>query len=146
MVSENNLQFLRDRGGLYLVGTPRGMLKKFRAYLLDSNWSEVQEGIEVKLINSSDGRETFVLCRSADRREKEKAIHERFAKRIEAGLGKLDRELKHARKKRDRAVLERRIGRLLGRNSRAAGGFKIELVEDKTCQAGLELCWSRVEA
>jgi transposase len=146
MVSEDNLQFLRDRGGLYLVGTPRGMLKKFQAYLLDSNWSEVQEGIEVKLINSPDGRETFVLCRSANRREKEKAIHERFAKRIAAGLGKLDRELKHARKKRDRAVLERRIGRLLGRNSRAAGGFKIELLEDKTCQAGLKLCWSRVEA
>jgi len=146
MVSEENLQFLRDRGGLYLVGTPRGMLKKFQAYLLDSDWSEVQEGIEVKLVNSPDGRETFVLCRSADRREKEKAIHERFAQRIEAGLGKLDKELKQARRKRDRTVLERRIGRLLGRNSRAAGGFKIELAEDKTCPAGLQLRWSRLEA
>jgi transposase len=146
MVSEDNLQFLRDRSGLYLVGTPRGMLKKFQAYLLDSNWSQVQEGVEVKLVNSPDGQETFVLCRSADRREKEKAIHERFAKRIEAGLGKLDRELKQARRKRDRAVLERRIGRLLGRNSRAAGGFKIELVKDKTCRAGLKLCWSCVQA
>ena len=146
MVSEDNLQFLRDRGGLYLVGTPRGMLKRFQAYLLDGDWSQVQEGVEVRLINSPDGHETFVLCRSADRREKEKAIHERFAKRIEAGLGKLDRELKQARRKRDRAVLERRIGRLLGRNSRAAGGFKIELLEDKTCQAGLKLCWSRVQA
>ena len=146
MVSEANLHFLRDRGGLYLVGTPRAMLKRFQAYLLDSHWSEVQEGIEVQLINSPDGQETFVLCRSADRREKEKAIHERFARRIEAGLGKLDRELKQARKKRDRAILERRIGRLLGKNSRAAGGFKIELLEDKTCRAGLKLCWSRVEA
>ena len=145
MVSEDNLQFLRDRGGLYLVGTPRGMLKKFQAYLLDSDWSQVQEGVEVRLINSPDD-ETFVLCRSSDRREKEKAIHERFAKRIEAGLGKLDRELKQAHRKRDRAVLERRIGRLLGRNSRAAGGFKIELLEDKTCQAGLKLCWSCVQA
>ena len=146
MVSEDNLQFLRDRGGLYLVGTPRGMLKKFQAYLLDSDWSQVQEGIEVELINCPDGQETFVLCRSAHRRAKEKAIHERFARRIEAGLGKLDRELKHARRKRDRAVLERRIGRLLGSNSRAAGGFKIELIEDKRRQAGLKLCWSRIEA
>jgi len=146
MVSEDNLHFLRKRGGLYLVGTPRGMLKKFQAYLLDSDWSAVREGIEVKLINCPDGQETFVLCRSADRRAKEKAIHERFAKRIEAGLGKLDRELKQARRKRDRAVFERRIGRLLGSNSRAAGGFKIELIEDKRCQAGLKLCWSRVEA
>jgi transposase len=121
-------------------------VKRMVSHTHTGNWSEVQKGIEVKLINSPDGRETFVLCRSADRREKEKAIHERFAKWIEAGLCKLDRELKQARKKRDRAVLERRIGRLLGRNSRAAGGFKTELVENKTCQAGLKLCWSRVEA
>jgi len=146
MVSEENLQFLRDRGGLYLVGTPRGMLKKFQAYLLDSDWSEVQEGIEVKLVNSPDGRETFVLCRSVDRREKEKAIHERFAQRIEAGLSQLDKELKQARKKRDRTILERRIGRLLGRNSRAAGGFKIGLIEEIRCPAGLTLHWSRVDA
>ena len=146
MVSEDNLQFLRNRGGFYLVGTPRGMLKRFEAYLLDSDWSKVQEGIEVKLVNSPEGQETFVLCRSADRREKEKAIHERFAERIEAGLSKLDKELKRARKKRDRSVLERRIGRLLGKNSRAAGGFKIEVVEDKTCPASLQLRWWRIEA
>jgi len=146
MVSEDNLQFLRNRGGFYLVGTPRGMLKRFEAYLLDSDWSKVQEGIEVKLVNSPNGQETFVLCRSADRREKEKAIHERFAERIEAGLSKLDKELKRARKKRDRAVLERRIGRLLGKNSRAAGGFKIKVVEDKTCPASLQLRWWRIEA
>jgi transposase len=146
MVSEDNLQFLRNRGGFYLVGTPRGMLKRFEAYLLDSDWSKVQEGIEVKLVSSPNGRETFVLCRSADRREKEKAIHERFAERIEAGLSKLDKELKRTRKKRDRAVLERRIGRLLGKNSRAAGGFKIKVAEDKTCPAGLQLRWWRIEA
>lgn len=146
MVSEDNLQFLRNRGGFYLVGTPRGMLKRFEAYLLDSDWSKVQEGIEVKLVDSPNGRETFVLCRSADRREKEKAIHERFAERIETGLSKLDKELKRARKKRDRAVLERRIGRLLGKNSRAAGGFKIEVVENKTCPASLQLRWWRIEA
>jgi transposase len=146
MVSEDNLQFLRDRGGFYLVGTPRGMLRRFEAYLLDRDWSKVQEGIEVKLINSPDGRETFVLCRSADRRDKESAIHERFAGRIEVGLGKLAKELKRSRKKRDRAILERRIGGLLQRNSRAAGGFKIEVLEDKTCPAGLQLCWSRVGA
>jgi len=146
MVSEDNLQFLRNRGGFYLVGTPRGMLKRFEAYLLDSDWSKVQEGIEVKLVNSPTGQETFVLCRSADRREKEKAIHERFAERIEVGLSKLDKELRRAHKKRDRAALERRIGRLVGKNSRAAGGFKIEVVEDKTCPAGVQLRWWRIEA
>jgi transposase len=146
MVSEHNLAFLRERNGFYLVGTPRQMLKKFEQHLLESHWNEVQEGIEVKLVDSPDGPETFVLCRSADRREKERAIHERFARRIEAGLIKLDKELRQARKTRDRAILERRIGRLLGRNSRAAGCFHIEVTEDETCPAGFQLCFSRVQA
>jgi len=34
----------------------------------------------------------------------------------------------------------------LGRNPRAAGGFKIEPAEDKTSPAGLQLRWWRVEA
>jgi transposase len=146
MVSEGNLQYLRSRGGFYLVGTPKRMLKRFELYLLDDDWSQVQEGIEVKLVDSPDGQETFVLCRSADRREKEKAIHERFTRRIEVGLSRLNRELRRARKKRDRAFLERRIGRLLGRNSRAAGGFKVELVEDKGWPAGFQLYWSHIKA
>ena len=63
-----------------------------------------------------DGKETFVLCRSAERREKEKAIHERFTGRIESGLTKLNYELRHARNKGDKATIERCIGWLQGRN------------------------------
>lgn len=35
-----------------------------------------------------EGRENFVLCRSQERRAKERAIHERFAQRLEAILPK----------------------------------------------------------
>jgi hypothetical protein len=145
MVSEDNLAFLRGRGGYYLVGTPRSMLKRFDKHLLDGPWSQVCEGIEVQLVEGPDGQETFVLCRSADRRQKEKAIHERFICRIEAGLSKIEQQLATACKRPDRGVIERRIGRLLGSNSRAAGAFKIELVEDALSPEGLRLIWSRVE-
>ncbi len=146
MVSEENLRFLRERDGQYLVGTPKRMLKRFEQYLLSKDWTEVQEGIEVKLVASPEGQETFVLCRSADRQEKEKAIHDRFADRIEKGLTKLACDLARGKKKRDKGVIERRIGRLLERNWRAGGGFKIEVIDDPTATSGLRLKWSRVLA
>ena len=45
---------------------------------------------EYALLPSPDGDETFVLCRSRDRREKEKAMHDRFERRIEEGLGRIE--------------------------------------------------------
>ena len=66
MVSEDNLAFIRSRKGFYLVGTPRRMLKSFEQHLLDQDWTEVQEGIDVKLVRSPESEETFVLCRSQD--------------------------------------------------------------------------------
>jgi hypothetical protein len=141
MVSESNLAFLREREGYYLVGTARSMLKRFEKELLEGSWSEVADGLEVQRVDSPDGRETFVVCRSADRRQKERAIHERFVRRIEGGLTKVRQELAGAGKRRDRGVMERRIGRLLGSNSRAAGAFQIDLIEDAASPAGLRLEW-----
>ena len=42
MVSENNLKFLRQRGGSYIVGTPKAMLRRFEQYLTEKDWYEVQ--------------------------------------------------------------------------------------------------------
>ena len=83
MVSEKNLAFIRGRGGSYIVGTPKAMLRQFERYLVDKDWHEVQAGVEVKLVPGPDGTETFILARSRDRREKEKAMHERFLDRME---------------------------------------------------------------
>ena len=38
MVSEANLKFLRDRGGSYIVGTPKAMLRQFEQHLTDKDW------------------------------------------------------------------------------------------------------------
>jgi Transposase DDE domain len=126
MVSEGNLKFLRDRGGKYIVGTPKATLRKFEKALTEGAWHTVQEGVEVKLANGPQGEETFVLARSADRREKEKAMHQRFLERLEAGLNKL-RVAAESGRLRDPAVANRRLGRLLQRYQRAAGAFDVKI-------------------
>jgi transposase len=145
IVSEANLAFLRGRGGQYLVGTPKSQLRKFEKELIDKDWREVRPGIEVKLAPSPGGEETFVLCRSRDRREKERAMHERFVSRIRKGLVSIQKGLRRAKRARDKGKIERRIGRLLEKNSRAAKAFKIELLEDADRPAGLRLRYRRVK-
>ena len=50
---------------------------------MEKGWSEVEPGVQVKLCPGPDGQETFVLCRSQERRQKEPAMVERFTQRIE---------------------------------------------------------------
>jgi len=76
-------------------------------------------------VDSPDGKEVFILCRSRDRAEKEKAIHDRFERRIEEAL--IGMEKSCAKRRYQINVMERRIGRLLGRNSRAAGLFDVRV-------------------
>jgi transposase len=132
MVSEENLEYLRKRHDHYLVGTPKSMLKRFERELLEAGWEEVQPGVEIKLLKSPEGaEETFVLCRSHKRKEKESAILGRFVNRMESGLKKLTKQAEEG-KLRKRHIAERRIGRLMERNSRAASLFDVVVEERGT--------------
>jgi len=132
MISEENLNFLRKRKARYLVGTPRSMLKRFEQELAEGTWEEVEPGVEIKLCRTPEGtEETFILCRSRGRQEKETAILNRFVTRLEAGLNKLAQQAEKG-KLRQKQIAERRIGRLLERNGRAASLFEIA-VEEKGC-------------
>jgi len=117
MISEDNLDFLRARQARYLVGTPKRQLKQFEAQLLEKeNWAEVQAGVEVKLVPHPDGGpdEQYVLCRSKARREKEAAMLELARQRLRAKLDQTHTSLQK-RPARDPGVIERRLGRWLGR-------------------------------
>jgi hypothetical protein len=127
MISEGNVAFLQAEGRRYIVGTPKSMLKQYEQDLITGNWDSVHEGLEVKVVTGPDGDETFILCRSQDRREKEKAMHNRFEKRIEEGLVRLSGRLAKAKKEPNEQQVQRQIGRLLQRNSRAAGLFDIHV-------------------
>jgi len=125
VASEKNLEALRAHGGAYLVGTPRIMLRKVESALLNGNWQTVREGIEVKLVAAPDGtNDTFILCRSADRREKESAMHDRFERKMEDGLTRLAAAIEAGRL-RSRDTLWQRIGRLKAECSRVARAYEI---------------------
>lgn len=142
MISEENLAFLREGGRRYIVGTPKGMLRKFERELVSKDWESIHEGLEVKRVASPDGEETFILCRSADRREKEKAMHQRFAQRIEEGLKQIEASCQGRKYKV--VTIAKRLGKLLGRNSRAAGLFETDVV--KGPDGGARLVWRKVPA
>ncbi len=129
MVSEKNIEFMQKRGARYIVGTPKSMLKKFERELLEKGWEEIHPGVQVKIYTTAEGKdETFVLCRSEGRKDKEMAILNRFVARLEAGLNKLKEQTEQGRLN-DRQTADRRIGRLLERNSRAAALFDIIVTE-----------------
>ena len=128
MVSEDNMEFLRGRGALYLVGASRGMLRNHEAELLDADgWESIRDGLEVKMAASPDGAaERFVLCRSRDRAGKERAMLDRQIARLRGQLGKIDAGLRK-RPSSDAAKVERRIGRWLGKNPSAERVFDVEV-------------------
>jgi len=129
MASEENLETLAEENRRYIIGTPKNQLKKFEQELLAKDWHQVHEGLEVKLCPAPEGsNETFILCRSAARREKEQAMHDRFVKRLEKGLEKIKASCAKGRPK-DPVAIGRRIGRLLERCSRAAQMFDIDVKE-----------------
>ena len=143
MASEGNLEWLQAGGRRYVIGTARSEMKRWSRELSEGrDWRTIREGVEVKLCAGPEGTETFLLCRSVERREKEKAMHERFGRRIEEALGQMGERLGRSRRKLDRGRLERQIGRLLERNQRAAACYDIRLDEDATVAAGVKLTWS----
>jgi len=143
MMSAENVAWLASSQRRYLIGANRSELKRLAPALVDErDWRQVRDGIEAKLCAGPDGRETFLLVRSADRQQKEQAMHARFCERIEQGLASLQGRLERARGALDRSATERQIGRLLGRNTRAAARYAIRLIDDPAQPAGLRLDWS----
>jgi transposase len=143
MVSEDNLEDLRKCGAVYLVATPKSMLKKFERELLGENWERIESGVEVKICQAPDDtRETFVLCRSPLRREKERAMRQRQIKGLEEGLARLKaRTEAPIRALRDGDKANRRVGRLFQKYSRAAHLYdvKISRIPDPGHQSGVRL-------
>ena len=98
----------------------------------------MREGVEVKLARHPETDETVILCRSADRRSKEQAMHDKFSRRIEQALERLSARLARSKKRLDAAAVNRQIGRILQQNQRAAARFTIVLEPDG-CPAGFRL-------
>ncbi len=141
MVCEENIAFLKEGGRRYIVGTPKSMLHQFEHQRLKHDWHEVRSGVEVKLCPAPQGgEETFILCRSRDRSEKDLAIVRRFEQRIEQRLAAMAARCEKQR--RDPMKVEREVGRLLGQNTRAERLFDVRINTTSDGRALLE--WKKL--
>jgi transposase len=138
IVSEENLEAIRKRGGQYLVGTPRSQMKQFETELLNKEgWNQVRPEVEVKKIAIPQGEETYILCRTAGRREKEKAIRGRFSSSMEKALKGLEKTIATGRL-RDRNKMERRLGKIQARHPQVNDLYDVNLRETAE---GVRLSW-----
>jgi transposase len=142
IVSDANLAAVRRRGGQYLVGTRRTQLRAVEQALLDGPWTRVRDEVEAQVIPIPGGTETYVLCRSTARREKERAIRRRFSTRLEDALQRLATRVATGRVK-DRVVIERALGRLQERYATVADLYEMALRDE---DGRLRLHWQLIEA
>jgi transposase len=152
MVSEENIDFLRSGGRRYIIGASKSMLKKFEQELLKEDWHTIRDGIEVKLCKPprdaddqqgvEEPTETFILCRSRDRFQKDEAILRRFEQKIEDRLKSMTARCE--KQKRDPMKVEREVGRLLGQNTRAAKFFEVTV--ESTAEGYARMSWKKIKA
>src|SRR6266567_1649641 len=141
IVSEENLAAIRKRGGQYLVGTPRSQMKQFEMELLQEDWTRVRPEVEVKKVALPQGEETYILCRTAGRKEKERAIRSRFSNSMEKALQGLEKTIAAGRLK-DRNKMERRLGKIQARHPQVNDLYDVAL-EDTA--EGVRLFWQMKE-
>jgi transposase len=139
MASAENLAWLRETGRRYIISAPKSELKKFANELGHAaGWRQIREDVEIKLTVHPETGETVILCRSAERRSKEQAMHEKFSKRIEIALATLSQRIARSKRRLDPTQINRQIGRILQQNQRSAARFEIRL-ENDPCPAGFRL-------
>jgi transposase len=139
VVSEENLVAIRKRGGQYLVGTARSKLKQFEQQLLKDDFEKIRPEVEVKQILIPGGEETYILCRTTGRKEKEKAIRSRFVAKIEKALGGLEKRIAEGKlKDRDKMLL--RLGRIQASHPQVADLYEMAVKDSKE---GPRLVWQQ---
>ena len=141
IVSDANLAAIRRRGGQYLVGTRRTALRHVERALLEGTWTQVRDEVDAQLIPIPGGTETYVLCRSTARREKELAIRRRFSTRLEDRLRGLEKRVATGRLK-DRAKIERLLGRLQASYASVADLYEMAVRDE---DGPLRLHWCLLE-
>jgi transposase len=141
IVSEENLAAIRQRDGQYLTGTPRSQMKRFEKELLKDDWTQVRPEVEVKKVVIAEGEETYILCRTAGRKEKEKAIRNRFSNSMETALKGLEKAIVTGRVK-DRNKMERRLGKIQARHPQVNDLYDLDL---RDTADGVRLIWQMKE-
>jgi len=108
----------------------RSKLKQFEQELLKDDFEKIRPEVEVKQIQIPGGEETYILCRTAGRKEKEKAIRSRFVAKIEKALAGLkSASWKASSKDRDKMLL--RLGRIQASHPQVADLYEMAVKDSK---------------
>jgi transposase len=114
----------------YLVGTPKGRLSQLEQKLLGLPFTTVRSGVEVKLL--AQEQELYVLAKSADRVNKERAMRQRQLRALLKRLKELD-EMKF----NSTQTLLLKLGATKGKYPAAWRLIDIALPESKTHRANV---------
>src|SRR5215469_4941843 len=98
----------------------------------------VKPDVEVKKVAIPRGEETYILCRTAGRKDKEKAIRHRFSAHMEDALRRLGTTIEAGRLK-DRNKMERRLGRIQASHSQVNDLYEVALQDTPQ---GVRLHWA----
>jgi transposase len=112
-------------------------MKQFEAELLKDDGTQVRPEVEVKKVAIPQGEETYILCRTSGRKEKEKAIRNRFSNNRETALKGLEKTIATERLK-DRNKMERRLGKIQARHRQVNDLYDVGL---KDTADGVRLFW-----
>jgi transposase len=112
-------------------------MKQLEEELLKDDWTKVRPEVEVKKVAIPQGEETYILCRTGGRKEKEKAIRHRFSAHMEDALKRLAKTIATGRLK-DRNKMERRLGRIQASHSQVSDLYEVALQDTPD---GIRLHW-----
>ena len=130
-VSEENLKLLEQRGCSYIVNITRGSRSRYAEYFANETFCalpgrKADKQVEVKRIADPENKNCcLVLCRSAQRGEKERAMISNAEKWFLADGESLRRRIEKGRLKKP-DVIERKIGAFLKKHPRVARFYKAE--------------------
>lgn len=140
MASEANFEWLINGGRRYVIGACRSDLRRFEQQMIEAkDWQRIRDDVEVKLCPGTNGTETYILCRSEMRKEKDRAIVARAGERLAECLARLRKRLATAKSPVDRDRVNQQLGRMLAKHSRASRKFVVEVHACSDNPSGLDL-------
>ena len=147
LATDENLELLRKRGEHYIVTTSQSERHELFPKIDRARYVPVKLDRKGKVVVCGQLRrhqgELYVLCHSAARASKDRAIRQRFEQRLEQDADKLKVRVAAGRLKKPEKI-NRALGCLSGRYPRVARYYTLQLHTDEKGQA--EVTWARKDA
>ena len=147
LATDENLKLLRARGQHYIVAAQQNERHELFPEIDASRYVPVKVDEKGKTVVCGQVRrhqgELYVLCHSAARAAKDRAIRQRFEQRFEQDAEKLTARVAAGRLKKPEKI-NQAIGRLLGRYPRVARFYTVQMHTDEEGRSQVK--WARKDA